>query len=368
VSTRVAVPVSGEHGGDGRAVAVALGIDPASILDLSLSLNPVAPDLGELIRAQLDAGALSRYPDAHDVQLATDALAQCIGVQSSRVVVTAGGAEAIALVAAELGTGSVRDPDFSLYRKYIPTIDPNGPLFRSDPNNPTGQLVGDADVSSYRGELSGPMLSGAKLSGPLCHVWDEAFYPLATGRWSRLSTPGCSDTGSTIVLGSLTKVFACPGLRLGYVVVPADDGESIGHPGLSTRLRGRQPQWQVATPALCALPDLVAMGEVEKWANAIAALRCDLVDTLVGHGLSPRDSDANFVLVDGASGLRERLARLGVIVRGCRSFGLPDSIRIAVPDEAGLERLDRALKLAGTGELAGARELAGTGELAGRGE
>ena len=50
-------------------------------------------------------------------------------------------------------------------------------------------------------------------SDAVAAVWDEAFYPLATGTWTR------ADTG-TVVVGSLTKVFACPGLRAGYVVAP----------------------------------------------------------------------------------------------------------------------------------------------------
>jgi histidinol-phosphate/aromatic aminotransferase/cobyric acid decarboxylase-like protein len=37
------------------------------------------------------------------------------------------------------------------------------------------------------------------------------------------------------------------------------------------------------------------------------------------------------------------LARHRVVVRDCRSFGLPDHVRIAVPDASGLERLDAAL-------------------------
>ncbi len=49
-------------------------------------------------------------------------------------------------------------------------------------------------------------------------VWDEAFYPLATGTWTR----GDEDA---VVVGSLTKVFACPGLRLGYVL--ADDAVAV---------------------------------------------------------------------------------------------------------------------------------------------
>ena len=37
--------------------------------------------------------------------------------------------------------------------------------------------------------------------------------------------------------------------------------------------------------------------------------------------------------------IRTRLARRGVLVRDCTSFGLPGHVRIAVPDEIGLARL-----------------------------
>lgn len=329
---RMEVPEPGPHGGDGRAVAIALGVDPDSVLDLSLSMNPVAPDVSVFIRSEIDSGALSRYPDALDVSRATDALAERIGVDSSRVVITSGGSEAIALVAAELGSGWANDPDFSLYWRYIPVMDPNGPLFRSDPNNPTGLLATSLETTGDSRDVAA------------CEVWDEAFYPLATGKWSRLSNESVArESLTTIVLGSLTKLFACPGLRLGYVVTPPDDGEVIGHPGLSHRIKSRQPQWSVATPSLCALPDLVAIAELEEWSNAIKSLRRELVDLLVAHRLSPRESDANFVLLDDAHGLRADLARRAVIVRDCRSFGLPGSVRIAVTDSDGLERLDDAL-------------------------
>ena len=69
------------------------------------------------------------------------------------------------------------------------------------------------------------------------------------------------------------------------------------------------------------------------------------------HGLHPRPSDAPFVLVDGAAGLRDRLAPLGIVVRDCTSFGLPDCARIAVPDPDGLERLNRALEAVAAEEV-----------------
>ena len=296
------VPPPGPHGGDGQAVAAALGVDPVSVLDLSVSLNPFAPDARALALGHLDA--LGRYPD---LARATRALAAAVGVDVSRVVLTNGGSEAIALVAGELGPGSVDEPDFSLYRRHLPAVVAGAPRWRSNPRNPTGRLAAPGETAA---------------------VWDEAFYPLATGAWTR------SDAGA-VVVGSLTKVFACPGLRLGYVVAPD------AH--FADRLRRRQPCWAVNGIAAALVPDLLERADLPAWSRGIADLRTQLVDVLHAHGLHPRPSDAPFVLVDGAAGLRDRLAPLGIVVRDCTSFGLPDCARIAVPDPDGLERLNRAL-------------------------
>ena len=49
------------------------------------------------------------------------------------------------------------------------------------------------------------------------------------------------------------------------------------------------------------------------------------------------------MLVPGLARHRGALARAGVLVRDCASFGLPGTARVAVPDEDGRARLDRAL-------------------------
>jgi histidinol-phosphate/aromatic aminotransferase/cobyric acid decarboxylase-like protein len=312
----VTVPPPGEHGGDGRLVAASLGLEPELTLDLSLSVNPFAPDPTLTVGRYLAAGALRRYPDRADLARATAALASRLEVDSGRVLLTNGGAEAIALVGAELERGWVEEPDFSLYWRHIPRRDPAGPLFRSDPHNPTGRL---ADP------------------GARAEVWDEAFYPLATGRWK---AAGRSDS---IVLGSMTKVLGCPGLRIGYVIVPEDDGAELGVPGLRERLGRRQPAWSVGPLALLALPDLLASADLGGWARSVSRARAELIGVLEAHGLAPLPSEANFVLVPGVPGLRTALAGLGVVVRDCASFGLVDHVRIAVPGELDLARLDAAL-------------------------
>ena len=300
--TPPAVPRSGPHGGDGARLAAALGIDPGGVLDLSASLNPYAPDTGQVVGKHLDA--VARYPDPVP---ATAALAAALGVDDDRVVLTNGGAEAIALVAAELG-GSVDEPDFSLYPRG------DGPRWRSNPHNPSGALAG-------------PEISA--------HVWDEAFYPLARGSWTR----GDAERGA-VVVGSLTKVFACPGLRAGYVLAP--------NRSLARRLAARQTIWSVNGLAAAAIPDLLASIDLVGWATQIASQRADLVALLRSVGLSPEPSDAPWVLVR-EPGLRARLAPQGVLVRDCASFGLVEHARVAVPDPAGLARLGEALAATGAG-------------------
>lgn len=297
------IPPPAAHGDDGAEVARALGLDPDDLLDLAMTMNPVAPDPEPVVRRRL--ASVRRYPDPHE---ATAALAAATGFDRDRLLLTSGGAEAIALVGAELGGGWVEEPEFSLYRRHLANVDPALPRVRSNPHNPGGLLARPDEVAG---------------------VWDEAFFPLATGTWTR----GDADRGAWVV-GSLTKLLSCPGLRLGYVLAP--DADSLA------RLATRQPRWSVSGPAAASLPDLLAPVDLPDWAARVRALRADLVAVLERHGLPPQRSDANFVLVE-APGLRARLAPHGVLVRDCASFGLPGWARIAVPTADGLERLAGAL-------------------------
>ncbi len=287
-----ALPDSGLHGGDGPLIAQAFGLDPSKMLDLSQSLNPFAPDVGSMVKQQLDS--LRNYPDP---RAATGLLAEEIGVDPDRLLLTNGGSEAISLVRNAVG-GQVRsEPEFGLHPRG-----PSGPIWRSNPHNPSGKLAKRDEEAD---------------------VWDEAFYPMATGQWSTHSTG--------VVVGSLTKVFACPGLRLGYLI--ADDVD---------RFARHQPAWSVGSLALAVLPEMLAQADLTGWSEAIAAARNDLAEALVTRGFEVEAADASWVLVQ-APGLRERLAPHGIVVRDCTSFGLPGIVRIAVPDAKGLARLELGL-------------------------
>lgn len=297
------IPRPGPHGGDGPAVARALGLDPADVVDLSQTLNPFAPDVAALVAAR--AREVGRYPDPGP---ATEAAAATLGVAPDRLLLTNGGSEAIALVATAHGGTVAAEPEFSLHPRRPGS---GGPAWRSNPRNPTGELAAPDEHAG---------------------VWDEAFYPLATGRWTR----GDADAGA-VVVGSFTKVFACPGLRLGYVLAP--DAATLAG------LAAAQPAWSVNALALAVLPELLAAADLPAWHAALVARRTELADLFRRVGLTVEVADAPWVLVR-APGLRERLAPHGVVVRDCSSFGLPEHVRVAVPDERGLARLEEVLSCA----------------------
>jgi histidinol-phosphate/aromatic aminotransferase/cobyric acid decarboxylase-like protein len=231
-----------------------------------------------------------------------------MGVDADRLLLTNGGAEAIALVAADTGPGWADVCDFSLYRRHLPALDPAGPRWRSDPHNPLGNLAG-------------PEVEAA--------VWDEAFYPLATGRWTG-GRPG-------FAIGSLTKLLACPGLRVGYGVCPDAEGRD--------RLAARQPRWSVNGLACAALAELLEPVDLAAWSAEVASLRADLTTVLSSSGLRVRPgAEASWVLVEGPPDLRARLAAHAIVVRDCTSFGLPGVHRVAVPPAGALPRLGAALR------------------------
>ena len=285
----------GRHGGDGARIARALGVEVSAVLDLSQSLNPVAPDPTPVLARHLDA--IGRYPDP---SAATAALAAAMGVDVERLLLTNGGAEAISLVAGELG-GSVVEPEFALHPRGT------GPRWRSNPHNPTGRLARAEERAA---------------------VWDEAFYPMATGAWTR--------GDDAVVVGSLTKLLACPGLRVGYV---------LANPEFVERCRRAQPTWALNGLAGESLEDLLAPIDLAGVAAGIAALRAQLVDLLARFGLVAAPSEANWVLVE-RPGLREALLESLVVTRDCANFSMPGVVRIAVPDAAGLARLEVALEAA----------------------
>jgi histidinol-phosphate/aromatic aminotransferase/cobyric acid decarboxylase-like protein/adenosyl cobinamide kinase/adenosyl cobinamide phosphate guanylyltransferase len=174
-------------------------------------------------------------------------------------------------------------------------------------------------------------------------VVDEAFMDLVPGEPASLVREPLDDV---IVVRSLTKALAIPGLRAGY---------AIAAPPLARRLRAVRPPWSVNALALAALaaaarrPDALAAA-----AARVQDERLDLAARLAGiDGVRSWPAVANFCLVEVADGpgvvaaLRER----AIAVRPAASFpGLgPGHLRLTARAPEQNARLVAALEQAVAG-------------------
>jgi histidinol-phosphate aminotransferase len=197
-------------------------------------------------------------------------------------------------------------------------------VFVGNPTNPTSVLHPAAEI--------------AKLARPgRVLVVDEAFAdttyrPGVDGEPESLASR--RDLPGLVVVRSLTKTWGLAGLRIGYLLGPAD---------LLPRLAAAQPLWAVSTPALAAATacaSAVAIAAEREIARRLAAERSHLVSRLAQvPKLTVAGAPASaFVAVrtDGADKIRLDLRERGYACRRGDTFpGLgADWLRIAVRDTA----------------------------------
>jgi histidinol-phosphate/aromatic aminotransferase/cobyric acid decarboxylase-like protein len=156
-------------------------------------------------------------------------------------------------------------------------------------------------------------------------VVDEAYQPLCD------DVAPAAPSENVAVLRSLTKVFALPGLRLGYLVASRTVARAV---------QAALPPWNVSQPALAA--GLAAIDEpTEPVRAAVAELRARQLARLAAIGVAPAVAGGPFVVVDVGDARRfaDGILARGVRVRDCASFGLPRLVRLGVRRDEDQERL-----------------------------
>ncbi len=327
------------HGGD-----VWQGGAPGEYLDFSANLNPEGPP--QWVRAAMLRGLENArfYPDLRQ-GAAVAGLSAHLGLPEACILPTAGGIEAIACAAGLSKRHAVAQPTFQEYGalcgahrdvKRSELVDyrpePGETLWLCNPNNPTGEALPRGDVLALLEKLEAV---GGRL------VVDEAFIDYCPEHSVRYAV---CDHPALIVLGSLTKVLAIPGVRLGYLAA---------HPSAMEGLRERLLPWRlncVADAVAAALPGHGAEFREIRRLNAVR--REAFAAALAAIGVKAHPSDANFLLCDFGRDMRleiERLRERGILVRPCGMFpGLTHGhVRLCVRTEGENGRLVAALK--GTG-------------------
>ncbi len=318
------------HGGNVDAIARQWRCDRAAILDLSTGLHPAGPPewLGQWL--QDHAALAAHYPDRSG-EPARSALAAEFGLPASRLCIVAGAQAAIEVVFQAMGWRSMaievpcyaeplrcaRRAGCALHAFGSQSPWPAaGVYWCTCPANPSGRGMAN-------GELRRHLDSWRQRVGSI--VLDESYMPFAQRRTLGL-WPGL------IRIGSLTKTFCIPGLRLGYVV--ADEA-------VIARLSRWLPPWPGCGLSLHLLPRLLACAD-QRDARLLQDVR-RMHAMLQEFGWEVLPSQASFVLARSPAAMPDFAAHR-IMVRHFPEWPqLSGMVRLGFPrDEAGWQRLYRA--------------------------
>lgn len=352
-----------KHGGNIYKEAKTLGISPDTLLDFSANINPlgIPSKLRDLLYKNIDN--LINYPDPDCTKLK-----QCIGkyldLPLEHISIGNGASEIIYLIFATLRFKNILIPcpsfieyeqaakaaktncyyferreedDFKIdFVKLIDNAIKNNveAVLICNPNNPTSTMENIEEMINFIGKC--------KEKGIFVIV-DEAFIELTIGANSNSLVRYIRDFDNLIIIRAFTKVFAVPGLRLGYGVSSKEIADKIEKSRIT---------WSVnllACEAGEVLFDYNYFQNTQKWLKEeLDYLYKELKNI---NSLKVFKPSTNFVLVKiintdfDAAILRQMLLKDGILIRHAGNFRFLDNsyFRVAVKDRSSNQRLIKAI-------------------------
>lgn len=347
------------HGSNPKYLFKEIGIPiPENLLDFSANINPLGPPRAIREKWSLMFEKIIGYPDPNVTSL-KKMIAVKEGVRDDCVLLGNGGAELITLIGRILSKQNVLiiEPAFSEYEKacrangcnivYYQAEEPSwqpleeelfaclknmDAVFLCNPNNPTGIV--------YSREFIIRLLDECRRNEVLLIV-DEAFHDFHH-EYMHL-TPLLRKYENLIILRSMTKMYAIPGLRLGFV---------LAGPGIIRKLSESQPHWSVNALAMEAgVECLKDANFVEESALYIENERKKLFNFFENCGFAYSPSQVNFYLLrdpllEDQYPFFEFLLRKGIVPRHTFNFpGLEGRwLRFAIKGEQDNRRLLEVLQ------------------------
>lgn len=200
-------------------------------------------------------------------------------------------------------------------------------LFLANPNNPIGDLLDRKRVKE--------LLRHCRDRGIYVAV-DECFIEFCGNRFSLLSEIEKSE--HLILVRAFTKIFAVPGVRLGYLVCK--------NKAVCARIAAQLPEWNLscfAQAAGCVCAEQTAF--IKETQSYIEKERRFLEKGLRQKGFRVFPSTVNFIMIYSDEPLYEKLLKKGILIRDCSNFrGLEKGFyRIAVKSRKENEMLLESL-------------------------
>ncbi len=331
------------------------------LLDFSSNINPLGPpsEVEELLRES--SALIEKYPDIKYRKL-RERLADWEGVNPEQILVGNGAGELIYLLA-ELFRDKkavIPVPTFSEYQAALKSRDCQVKFIQrreeDDFQLPLSRLRQEINKENAAGTFlcrpnnpDGSLLTRSRLKPLLAEteylISDESFWEYLGENNRESLLPFLAEYPGLIILRSLTKFYALPGLRLGYVIASRQ---------LIEKISAFQPPWPVNALAAAAgslIPDCsdYRRKSLKEFREASRIFRKKLKEI---PGIKVYPGRANFFLCRLSANcgevhlLKERLINQGLLIRNCSSFtGLNNQyFRVAVRKEQENEQLLTALK------------------------
>lgn len=337
----------------GGAAHVA-GLD--NVVKLSSNENPLGPSPAAIEAYRRAAYDLHRYPSS-DHRALRGAIAEVLGLDAERIICGAGSDEVIAfLCQAYAGPGTEvvhTEHGFAMYRisalaagatpvevrerERVTDVDAilaactdaTRLVFIANPNNPTGTMIGLAEIERLAEGLPPRALL----------VLDGAYAEYVEGYDGGAELVDRRD--NVVMTRTFSKLYGLGGLRIGWGYGPAHVIDVLN------RVRGPFNLSQAALAAAeAAIRDRAytdhCRAENARW-------RTWLADALAEIGVPSDVSCANFVLARFANQAEaeacdDYLKTQGLIVRRVAGYNLPQCLRITVGDESACRRVVHAVR------------------------
>lgn len=187
-------------------------------------------------------------------------------------------------------------------------------FFIANPNNPTGYLADSTFMKQIIGHCK---------EKHIYVVADECFMDFCEKNYSVL--PLLCDYDNLIVVRAFTKLFAIPGVRLGYML---SKNEAVRQ-----KVQRNLPEWNVSVLAQMAGEACIRESEyIKETASYVSRQRRLLSDGLKKLGFKVYKSDADFILFYSKLPLYDILLNKGILIRDCSNYvGLSEGyFRVAV--------------------------------------